>query len=130
MNENVTLSGVPETMLQTLYARAKESRGRGVIHDAKAEEIVASSTTISPTPTRISSRIFIMERGSWCRPLQQRDNTKTPPVGYMHHAFPTGGYFILLSYRFQILFSKSFNRLWYSAIRLSALPSPSGKLMR
>lgn len=63
-------------------------------------------------------------------PLQQRDNTKTPPVGYMHHAFPTGGYFILLSYRFQILFSKSFNRLWYSAIRLSALPSPSGKLMR
>lgn len=41
MNENVTLSGVPETMLQTLYARAKESRGRGAIHDAKAEEIVA-----------------------------------------------------------------------------------------
>lgn len=41
MNENVTLSGVPETMLQTLYARAKESRSRGVIHDAKAEEIVA-----------------------------------------------------------------------------------------
>lgn len=41
MNENVTLSGVPETMLQTLYTRAKESRGRGGIHDAKAEEIVA-----------------------------------------------------------------------------------------
>ena len=33
-------SGVPETMLQTIYARAKESWGRGAIHDAKAEEIV------------------------------------------------------------------------------------------
>ena len=41
MAEKVALSGVPETMLQTMYARAKESRGRGVIHDAKAEEIVA-----------------------------------------------------------------------------------------
>ena len=27
-------------MLQTIYARAKESRGRGAIHDAKAEEII------------------------------------------------------------------------------------------
>ena len=41
MNEKVKLSGVPETMLQTLYARAKESRTRGAIHDAKAEEIIA-----------------------------------------------------------------------------------------
>lgn len=40
MAENVTLSGVPETMLQTVYARARESSGRGVIHDRKAEEIV------------------------------------------------------------------------------------------
>lgn len=40
MNENVKLSGVPETMLQTVYARAKESRTRGAIHDAKAEEII------------------------------------------------------------------------------------------
>ena len=63
-------------------------------------------------------------------PCNSAITQKHPPVGYMHHAFPTGGYFILLSYRFQILFSKSFNRLWYSAIRLSALPSPSGKLMR
>lgn len=31
---------VPETMLQTIYARAKESRGRGTIHDAKAEGII------------------------------------------------------------------------------------------
>ncbi len=40
MNEKITLSGVPETMLQTVYARAKESRGRGAICDKKAEEII------------------------------------------------------------------------------------------
>ena len=41
--ENITqLSGVPETMLQTVYARAKESAGRGAIRDKKAEEIIAS----------------------------------------------------------------------------------------
>lgn len=40
MGDKIKLSGVPETMLQTVYARAKESRGRGVIHDAKAEEII------------------------------------------------------------------------------------------
>lgn len=40
MKEKIELSGVPETMLQTIYARAKESRGRGAIHDAKAEELV------------------------------------------------------------------------------------------
>ena len=40
MREKIKLSGVPETMLQTTYARAKESRGRGAIHDAKAEEII------------------------------------------------------------------------------------------
>ena len=39
-NEKINLTGVPETMLQTIYARAKESRGRGVIRDKKAEEIV------------------------------------------------------------------------------------------
>ena len=40
MKEKIKLSGVPETMLQTVYARAKESCGRGAIHDAKAEEII------------------------------------------------------------------------------------------
>ena len=29
MKEKIKLSGVPETMLQTIYARAKESGGRG-----------------------------------------------------------------------------------------------------
>lgn len=40
MKGKIRLSGVPETMLQTVYARARESRGRGAIHDAKAEEII------------------------------------------------------------------------------------------
>ena len=40
MKEKIKLSGVPETMLQTIYARAKESSGRGAIHDAKAEELI------------------------------------------------------------------------------------------
>ena len=40
MKEKIRLSGVPETMLQTVYARAKESGSRGAIHDAKAEEII------------------------------------------------------------------------------------------
>lgn len=40
MSEKVTLSGVPETMLQTVYARAKESATRGAITDKKAEEII------------------------------------------------------------------------------------------
>lgn len=40
MAEKISLSGVPETMLQTIYARAKESQGRGAIHGAKAEEII------------------------------------------------------------------------------------------
>ena len=40
MKEKTKLSGVPETMLQTVFARAKESGGRGAIHDAKAEELI------------------------------------------------------------------------------------------
>ena len=40
MNGKTELTGVPETMLQTVYARAKESRGRGAIRDKKAEEII------------------------------------------------------------------------------------------
>ena len=40
MSEKVALSGVPETMLQTVYARAKETRTRGAIRDTKAVELV------------------------------------------------------------------------------------------
>ena len=41
MNERIALTGVPETMLQTVYARALESATRGAIRDKKAEELVA-----------------------------------------------------------------------------------------
>ncbi len=40
MSEKITLSGVPETMLQTVYARAKETRTRGAIRDEKAVELI------------------------------------------------------------------------------------------
>ena len=40
MQETVSLSGVPETMLQTVYARAKETQGRGAIRDEKAVELI------------------------------------------------------------------------------------------
>ena len=46
MAEKIKLSGVPETMLQTVYARAKESTGRGVIQST-------NWTTIFPSQTRI-----------------------------------------------------------------------------
>lgn len=40
MSEKITLSGVPESMLQTVYARAKETKTRAVICDKKAVELV------------------------------------------------------------------------------------------
>ena len=40
MTEKIRLTGVPETMLQTVYARAKETRRRGAICDKKAAEII------------------------------------------------------------------------------------------
>ncbi len=40
MSCEITLSGVPETMLQTIYARAKETKTRGAIHDEKAVELI------------------------------------------------------------------------------------------
>ena len=39
--EKISINGVPETMLQTMYARAKETlKPDAVIHDDKAVEIV------------------------------------------------------------------------------------------
>ena len=40
MGEKIMLSGVPETMLQTVFARAKETKTRGAITDGKAVEII------------------------------------------------------------------------------------------
>ena len=42
MSEKITLTGVPETMLQTVYARARESAGCGAIRDETAEQIIGS----------------------------------------------------------------------------------------
>ena len=38
--EKITLSGMPEPMLQPLYARAKESQTHGTIHDDTAVRLV------------------------------------------------------------------------------------------
>lgn len=69
MSENIKLSGVPETMLQTVYARAKESAGRGVIHDKKAEEIIGKidydfSLADSDTAMRngVIARTIVLDR--------------------------------------------------------------------
>ena len=40
MQEKITLSGVPETMLQTVYARARESSGRGTIREQDGPVLV------------------------------------------------------------------------------------------
>lgn len=40
MGQKMTISGVPETMLQTVYARAKETKRGGAIRDEKAVELV------------------------------------------------------------------------------------------
>lgn len=40
MGKKITLSGVPETMLQTVYARAKETKTRGAIRDEAAVALV------------------------------------------------------------------------------------------
>ena len=52
MDEKITLSGVPETMLQTVYARVKESKGRGAIQDKKSDEIIVTMTFHSRIKTR------------------------------------------------------------------------------
>lgn len=40
MKKKIKLSGVSETMLQTVYARAQESKHRGIIKDQEAEKII------------------------------------------------------------------------------------------
>ena len=74
MAEKIALSGVPETMLQTLYARAKESSGRGAIRDRKAEEIIAGldydfSLADKDTAMRsgVIARTIVLDRlaGAW-----------------------------------------------------------------
>ena len=42
MREKIKLSGVPETMLQTVYARAKESSGRGAMRSKWARNTASA----------------------------------------------------------------------------------------
>ena len=74
MAEKIRLSGVPETMLQTVYARAKESTGRGAICDNKAEEIIGRldydfSLAEKDTAMRsgVIARTIVLDRlvGAW-----------------------------------------------------------------
>ncbi len=61
MSEKITLSGVPETMLQTVYARAKETKTRGAINDAKAVELVEKldyDFTLADKDTAMSSGVI------------------------------------------------------------------------
>lgn len=74
MSEKITLTGVPETMLQTVYARARESAGRGAICDEKAEQIIGSldydfSLAEKDTAMRsgVIARTIVLDRlvGAW-----------------------------------------------------------------
>ena len=69
LKETAALSGVPETMLQTVFARAKESRGRGAIRDAKAEEIVGKldydfslADKDAPMHSGVIARTIVLDR--------------------------------------------------------------------
>lgn len=74
MSEKITLTGVPETMLQTAYARARESAGRGAIRDETAEQIIGSldydfSLAEKDTAMRsgVIARTIVLDRlvGAW-----------------------------------------------------------------
>ena len=74
MSEKITLTGVPETMLQTVYARARESAGRGAIRDDTAEQIIGSldydfSLAEKDTAMRsgVIARTIVLDRlvGAW-----------------------------------------------------------------
>lgn len=74
MSEKITLTGVPETMMQTVYARARESAGRGAIRDETAEQIIGSldydfSLAEKDTAMRsgVIARTIVLDRlvGAW-----------------------------------------------------------------
>lgn len=74
MSEKITLTGVPETMLQTVYARARESAGCGAIRDETAEQIIGSldydfSHAEKDTAMRsgVIARTIVLDRlvGAW-----------------------------------------------------------------
>lgn len=69
MDETRKLSGVPETMLQTVYARAKETQTRGAIRDEKAVEIVrkldydfSAADKDKPMRSGVIARTIVLDR--------------------------------------------------------------------
>lgn len=69
MDEKITLSGVPETMLQTVYARVKESKGRGAIQDKKSDEIIGKlnydfslADKDAPTHSGVIARAIVLDK--------------------------------------------------------------------
>ena len=43
MNDIISISGVPETMLQTMYARAKETKKKNAVIHAVGLELLAKT---------------------------------------------------------------------------------------
>ena len=79
MEEKVTLSGVPETMLQTVYARAKETKTRGAIRDEKAVELVQRldyDFSLADKDTAMRSGVYLPES----LPLNRLPNTIPSPT--------------------------------------------------
>ena len=73
-SSKVTLSGVPETMLQTVYARAKETQNRGAVRDEKAVEIIrrldydfSLADKDSAMSSGVIARTIVLDRltGAW-----------------------------------------------------------------
>ena len=69
MDEKITLSGVPETMLQTVYARVNESKGRGAIQDKKSDEIIGKlnydfslADKDAPTHSGVIARAIVLDK--------------------------------------------------------------------
>lgn len=92
MQEKITLSGVPETMLQTVYARARESSGRGAIRDPKAEELIgrldydfSPAEKDAPMRSGVIARTIVLDR------LVHMGREERRGAGGAAAGFPAGG---------------------------------------
>ena len=81
-SSKVTLSGVPETMLQTVYARAKETQTRGAVRDEKAVEIIrrldydfSLADKDSAMSSGVIARTIVLDRlvGEYLAAVSRRD---------------------------------------------------------
>ena len=84
MPEKITLTGVPETMLQTVYARARESAGRGAIRDETAEQIKnALAICEAQYGEAGGSDASVFWSEAFLAPPNHRDSVLYPYVGAM-----------------------------------------------